>query len=177
MKDTVEIEQKFRVENHETYFDKLKSTVAFGMPTLEVDIYYQHPSKDYSQTDELLKVRNWREITYKGPKMDANCKVRSEYTWMPEYPELLLETLGFIKLLEIHKNRITGKFSLIKNNQAFSVTVALDKIANLGNFIEIEIVTDKTNISSAIQCIEELAQEIGLHNIETKNYFELLFKK
>ena len=180
MKDTIEVEQKFRVENHETHLNLLNlpiSQLAFSVPTLEVDIYYQHPAKDYKQTNELLRIRNWREIIYKGPKSDANVKVRPEFTWKTDDPELLLETLGFTKVLEVHKHRKPCKWLCNKDEKQFTVTIALDKIDKLGSFIEIEIITNKNDAEFAIKQVEEIAQQMNLQNIETKSYFELIQEK
>ena len=180
MKDTIEVEKKFKVESHDPYLAKLPSAtipVIFGVPTLEVDIYYQHPSKNLQETDEVVRVRNWREIIYKGPKLSTEAKVRTEYTWKTENPELLLETLGFTKSIEVHKRRITGSWSDSTDGNVFWVTMTLDNLKDLGNFIEIEIVTDKNNMQKAIKRVEAIAKELGLDNQELKGYAQLLMEK
>ena len=179
MKDTIEVEQKYRVESHEPYVAKLPADLpseAFGVQTLEVDIYYQHPVKDYTKTDEWLRIRNWQEIIYKGPKLTANTRVRPEYKWEPEWPELLLETLGFTKLIEIHKGRTTGKWACNYENHDYFVTIALDNVKNLGSFIEIEIVTERKDMAFAVERIEEIAKIMGLENQEFKGYAEMLLE-
>ena len=180
MKDIIEVEQKFRVEDHKPFVDKLPTDLAptaFGQQTLEVDIYYQHPFKDYTKTDELLRIRNWREIIYKGPKIHADAKARLEYTWSADDGQLFLETLGFTKLIEVHKGRTTGKWACQKDGMAYTVTIALDKIAGLGNFIEIEIVTDKKNLNFAVDRVNEIAKSLGLEDRESKSYCELMLEK
>jgi adenylate cyclase class 2 len=177
MKNTIEVEQKFRVENHDLHLQKLPSPLQCGMPILEVDIYYQHPSKNYLETGECLKIRNWQDITYKGPKLDSNHKVRNQYTWTLESPELFLETLGFTKLIEVHKRRIYGKYTCCKDDHTFKIAIALDQIKDLGSFIEIEIITEKENMDSAIQRIEKIANEMGLENKEVKGYAQLMLEK
>ena len=180
MKDTIEVEQKFKVESHDPYLAKLPSAtipVAFGVPTLEVDIYYQHPAKNLQETDEVIRIRNWREIIYKGPKLSDEAKVRHEYTWKMNNPELLLETLGFKKLIEVSKRRITGNWSDSTDGNVFFVTMTLDTLKDLGNFIEIEIVTDKNNMKAAIKRLEGIAKELGLENQELKGYAQLILEK
>jgi hypothetical protein len=47
----------------------------------QVDQYFNHPARDFAQTDEALRLRRVGEvnfITYKGPKLDAITKSRHE---------------------------------------------------------------------------------------------------
>ncbi len=77
-----EVEQKFPVGGFGHVESKLSASgVEVSSPQTEIDTYYAHPSRDFAQTDEALRIRQigsatW--ITYKGPKGDRTTKTRRE---------------------------------------------------------------------------------------------------
>ena len=62
----------------------MRSTVSAlcrGAELVQRDRYFNHPSRDFAQTDEALRIRTQgREtrITYKGPIVDSQTKTRRE---------------------------------------------------------------------------------------------------
>ena len=56
-----EVENKFRVERFEPIIGKLR---ALGLQIdqqgelRQVDVYFAHPSRDFRQTDEVLRIRS-----------------------------------------------------------------------------------------------------------------------
>ncbi|MCH8840590.1 MAG: class IV adenylate cyclase, partial [Planctomycetes bacterium] len=66
-----EVEQKYRVASHEPVLTTLAAQgVAIGEPVEQVDCYYRHPQRDFSQTDEAFRLRSVGPrnlLTYKGP--------------------------------------------------------------------------------------------------------------
>jgi predicted adenylyl cyclase CyaB len=54
------------------------------------------------------------------------------------------------------------------------LTLALDDVARLGAFLEIEIVTDEAEWQSARDALLEFALELGLATSERRSYLELV---
>jgi len=108
----------------------------------EVDIYLNHPCRDFSKTDEALRIRvfsgrNLCELTYKGPRtcFGERIKVREEVTIKVLRSDVeglirLLKRLGFKEVARVVKERTEFQVGEVK--------IALDKVEKLGCFIEIE---------------------------------------
>lgn len=99
------------------------------------DVYFNHPCRDFSESDEALRLRfeNGKvEITYKGPREDGRAvKVREEISCdIIGDAEKMLHRLGFRKVAEVFKER--------EVYEKEGVTVFLDKVEGLGEFVEIE---------------------------------------
>ena len=54
------------------------------------------------------------------------------------------------------------------------VEVALDVVTGLGEFVELELVTDEDDLAAAGQAINDLAAELALSEPERRSYLELL---
>src|SRR5262249_34999461 len=149
----------------------------------QLDRYFNHPSRDFAQTDEALRLRQVGQsnfITYKGPKLDATTKTRREIElplpagdeMLKHYAELLT-ALGFRPVAEVHKTRRQVHLAW----QGREIEIALDNVTGLGDFIELELSTDETDIESAKGAIASLAAELGLTDSERRSYLELLLAK
>lgn len=79
-----EVEMKFPVKDREAL-----ERIVFQNPGLtveELDLYFQHPCRDFAKTDEGFRVRcqdyeggeSQCFLTYKGPKIDPETKTRKE---------------------------------------------------------------------------------------------------
>ncbi len=180
----IEVEQKFAVDDHREIQPRLLQLGAHEIDRVEqVDRYFNHPSRDFAQTDEALRLRRVGEanfITYKGPKLDAATKTRREIE-LPlgegikhaaEYAELLA-ALGFRLSGEVHKTRRIMHMSW----QGKSVEIALDSVTGLGSFVELEISADEHEIEPAKAAIASLAAELKLDRNERRSYLELLLAK
>ncbi len=113
------------------------------------DVYFNHPCRDFSKTDEALRVRFEEgriELTYKGPREDKRpVKVREEISCnVLGDVETLLERLGFKKVAEVVKER--------EVYEKEGTRVLLDRVENLGEFVEIEGEAD----------FEELVRSLGI---------------
>ncbi len=125
-----EIEAKFRVED----LPLLEATLAAlgyspGVSCEEIDRFFQHPARNFAETDECLRFRRRildqgnieQSITYKGPK--TNCTTGAEAEKRPktrreiEVPIAepvdswaeLFEALGFRESARVRKFRRYGK--------------------------------------------------------------------
>ena len=63
------------------------------------------------------------------------------------------------------------------NWQGNTVEVALDNVANLGSFVELEISVDEPQVEPAKSVIVSLAAELKLSRNERRSYLELLLAK
>ena len=178
---TFEVEQKFRLTGAESLEAKL---LALGAPspvaTEQIDSYFAHPSRNFGQTDEALRIRCVGEqnfITYKGPKIDATTKTRREIELsLPagrEYADQLrqlLEALGFRPVAEVRKLRRATRVAW----QDAEIEVTLDDVQDVGLFAELELTADDAGLDAAKANLAALAQELGLTASERRSYLELL---
>jgi adenylate cyclase, class 2 len=180
----IEVEQKFAVDDHREVQARLLQLGAHEIDRVEqVDRYFNHPARDFAQTDEALRLRRVGDanfITYKGPKLDAATKTRREIE-LPlgtgsqhaaEYAELLT-ALGFRLSGEVHKTRRIMHL----NWRGKGVEIALDMVTGLGSFVELEISADEHEIEPAKAAIASLAAELKLDRNERRSYLELLLAK
>lgn len=139
-----EVEVKLRAA-HDTVRPVLERHGATAMGALEqVDTYYDAPHRDFGETDEALRVRREEsddeatvKLTYKGPLVDTESKTREEFETVVGDGETireLLEALGFEPAATVRKHR--ERFALE------GYTVALDRVAGLGEFVEVETAVD-----------------------------------
>ena len=176
-----EVELKFRVPEATSLLARLADFgVELGAPVEQVDRYFNHPCKDFAQTDEAVRIRRTGEstrITYKGPKLDAETKTRreielplpSEIDSLSEF-STLLESLGFRRVTEVAKLRRKG----ILEFQSQSIEIAWDDVREVGQFIELELAADSETLDAARQTILAAAASLDLHQQERRSYLEML---
>ena len=173
----LEVEQKFRVDDHDAILARLIQIGATSCGEIEQrDTYYAHPARDFAKTDEALRIRSVGDqscITYKGPKLDAMTKTRREIELSIASGEQfgdLLTALGFAPVAEVAKQRRIMRIE----RPPFLVEVALDKINGLGNFVELEVKAESADFDAARAQIAQLATELDLTANERRSYLELL---
>jgi adenylate cyclase len=166
----LEVEVKHRADLSKVR-ERLKS-LGFSLVAAqeEVDIYFQHPCKDFAATDEALRVRSAggrAYVAYKGPRMGAGAKTRVEVSAEagPGIVEVF-EKLGFAAVARIRKRReyyAGGGFS-----------VSLDLVEGLGEFVEVEKTVDsEEEIPRAVEEVRRLASALGLGEEVRETYLEL----
>lgn len=149
------------------------------------DIYYNHPCRNFAESDEALRIRSIKKeidkddfktkLTYKGPKIGTKAKTREEYELDIEDTEKmdkLLISLEFKQIGIVEKEREEWLSS------DREITFSIDTIKGLGVYIEIEKITsDKNNIESIILQLSELGKKLGLKNHTNKSYIEMILEK
>jgi adenylate cyclase class 2 len=179
----IPIEEVFLAEDPQTYI-----TTEIGVPYEEIeqkDTYLQSPLKDFQQTDEALRIRQIEtrektriiEVTYKGPKIGSDMKIREELTITAEpYSNVskIFERLGYKAVAEIKKRRVNWKKDLI--------TISLDEVIGLGTYIEAEMIVQKAtnDITSGKEDIFNLLKELfpkWSGKEDRRSYLELLTKR
>ena len=176
-----EVEQKHPVPGFEAVEARLAAMEAtIGPPQEELDLYFAHPVRNFAETDEALRIRRKGGktlITYKGPKIDKATKTRREIELplatgtehVKGYVELLT-ALGFRKVAEVSKRRRGGQ---VQWNQ-WSVELALDEVAGLGQYVELEIVAERDRLPAAQSALLELAAHLSLPQPERRSYLEMV---
>lgn len=163
----LEVEVKGRVSDSKQ-MARVRALVS-GWEVLPVeeheDCYYSHPCRDFSRTDEALRIRHLGtqcRLTYKGPKVDSRTKTREEIEFaVPESMVEVLKRLGFEEVRRMRKRRA----SYIRGD----VTLSIDEVEGLGRFVEIELA--KGGHEAAPKLLEML-DSLGMVS-ETRSYLEL----
>ena len=189
-----EVELKFPVPDTRAIEQRLTAIGSrWHEPVDQIDRYFNHPCRDFARTDEALRLRrNGDEvvITWKGPRIDTATKTRREIE-LPLAVALpppgaaaqpadvaiarwtdLLEALGFRSVATVAKRRRHAAVTW----QGREVDVALDSVAGLGEFLELELQASEEEIPQARACLESLAGELGCGIPERRSYLELLLK-
>jgi adenylate cyclase class 2 len=176
-----EVEQKFRIEDVAVVEQRLQSLGATPLAAIEqVDTYFAHPARDFSKTDEAFRLRRvgaQNFVTYKGPKIDATTKTRREIELpLPEGKgyaaqfRSLVEALGFRVVADVSKVRRTTDLSW----EGETIEVSLDDVADVGQYVELELVVSESEVPTARDRIASLASRLGLSQNERRSYLEIL---
>ncbi|MBN2183457.1 MAG: class IV adenylate cyclase [Sedimentisphaerales bacterium] len=170
----IEIEAKLKVDSLAEVENKLRQLDAeFVAEQDQSDIHFDDLSANLSGSDKCLRLR--RQVvgetirlflTYKGAKEKSNYKKRQEIEFEvgdAESAEKLLAALGYERRLSVDKKRRLWKFG--------GCEVALDKLKELGEFVEIEGPDDEK--------ISEVQKSLGLGNLPhiKKSYAALIMEK
>ncbi|ARM75863.1 class IV adenylate cyclase [Acidianus manzaensis] len=181
MSDIIESEIKLKLENKniDDIFSSLKNDgIEFIGEERETDTYFNSKYRDFKKTDEALRVRqisnnNEIELTYKGPKIGKISKSREEITIKIKSENMdnlfkILERLGFnpvYKVIKIRKYFRDKKF-----------IICLDRVENLGDFIEIEI--DNGTEEELLNYVNSFLYKYNIKGSKiSQSYLELLVNK
>jgi adenylate cyclase class 2 len=153
---------------------------------IQSDMYYDHPCRSFSQTDESIRIRAREpvddhplllsgyaliELTYKGPKVDKTTKTRLEYTsGINDFNAItsILHHTGFKLVATIKKHRVFFDID--------GITVSIDSVEGVGSFIEIELIANgEKEMQSARDRILSLVKHLDLDpkRMVRESYLEL----
>lgn len=170
------IEVEIKAISSEKAKNKIKANGVFLGTEKQKDIYLNHPDRDFSKTDEALRLREVENkvfLTYKGPKIDEKTKSREEVEEQIEDLDKsikIFESLGFEKAGVVHKDRELYELHGYK--------ISIDKVEGLGEFIELEREVKKPSdevISETISFLKQLG--VKEEDFERRSYLELLLNK
>jgi len=152
----------------------LKQVGAVAGPVLqETDYYYQHPSRDFGQTNEALRLRMTNgqcRVTYKGPRLPGQAKIRLEAeTDIGDYAVMnaIFEKLGFRHVGVVEKKRVVFHLE--------GTTVCLDEVVGLGNYVELEKMGEDKEVIE--QELLALAGRLGIREFESRTYLSMILSK
>lgn len=168
----MEVEAKFKYK--EGVEEKLQKIAEPIIEKFEHDTYFNHPCKDFKETDEAVRIRKDVEgitITYKGPKVDFETKSREEIKIKVDSFEsafTFLRKLGFRPVREVKKVR---KMYRLKD-----AIICVDNVEGIGKFVEIEI--ESGNVEDK-EKIFDIAKLLGYSREDsiTKSYLELILQE
>jgi len=136
----------------------------------QVDDYFDAPHRDFATTDEALRIRHERvvgatvsadervQLTYKGPKIDAASKTRTEHEVAigdPATAQAVLEALGFDLAATVEKDR--------QRFQVGETHATVDDVAGLGTYLELEReVDDEAAVDAARDALEGVLADLDL---------------
>ncbi len=170
---SLEIEIKAFCDHIDDIRNRIKDMGASFLGILhEKDTYFNHPSRDFSKTDEALRIRRSGDlsvITYKGPKLSDRAKTRYEREVPVDDPEGLediLIKLGFINSGSVSKER--------EEYMLNDILVCLDTVEILGTFVELEILSDDRE--DAEKKLFSLAETLGLSDFTMRSYLEMVIE-
>ncbi|SES75392.1 adenylate cyclase [Methanococcoides vulcani] len=171
----IEIEIKVRAD-HGPVRDRILGMGALKIRTEDhLDVYYNAPHRDFAETDEALRLRSVNggtRMTYKGRKLDSVSKTREEFETPVDGTAAkgILVSLGFFESGIVKKTRDIYRYD--------DITICLDSVEGLGEFVEVELVAD-SDIDSHRELLFEFLESIGIKkeaSIRT-SYLEMLMEK
>ena len=172
-KDNVEMEIKIKLtkEEYENLNKMMKSIGKFLLQSNQQDIYY---GSDYFGIDsnKLLRLRlsgNKKVLTYKTYNNNMYCE---EYEVEIDNSNNLMkifDSIGLKKITEVKKERYIYSYQ-------DKYEISLDKVDNLGYFIEIEVKGTINNYFEEYDNLLKNSKNLGLNlnNIEQKRYLQLM---
>lgn len=181
---TYEVEQKYHVDDVAELENRLRELGAVEEQTQQhKDTYYNHPSRDFAETQEAFRVRRVNGvpmITYKGTKLPGTVKARRELEWRLDpgdadgaKMEELLELLSFRRVAVVEKRRRC--FSMPADLTDFGVMI--DQVSELGSFAELELIAaDSSQVEAARERICQLSGRLGLHQAEPRSYLTMILE-
>jgi adenylate cyclase class 2 len=178
-----EVELKFPIVDASDLTLQLLARGAIqGRVLQQHDVYFRHPSRDFGQTHEALRLRHYDDevfITYKGPVVDTQTKTRREIEIAigrrPEDFDRMREVLmllGFEPVRPVEKTR--ALFHLAWEGR--DLELAVDSVDELGTFLEIESIAEENERDAARDTILRLADLLGLKNAERRSYLALMLE-
>jgi adenylate cyclase class 2 len=187
-----EVELKFHVADAAALERQLADLGGrFASPIEQIDRYFAHPARDFAVTDEALRLRRVGDdvaITWKGPRLGVGAKTREELElgvaavtspagtasgsdtidrWTK-----LLEALGFRQVREVAKRRRPVRVAW----NGVEIEAAVDHVAGIGDFVELELLAEADGISQATEQLESLAAALGCTHPERRSYLELMLE-
>lgn len=178
----IEVEIKAKIQDPKKAFEKIKEIGGeYSHSEIQRDIYFNGEHTDFRESDEALRIREIpigddfkNVLTYKGPKLNTESKTRKEVEVEIENKEKMTEILIS---LGYKPSAIVNKVRRIFKYEDYIITV--DKLKELGYYMEIEYITNNTEDIDYIQKkIFTIFDKLGINDgFEKTSYLELLEKK
>lgn len=172
----VEVERKYRISNKSVIENSLNELGYKKAVTIHQSdkVYLQKSDsfRTFKVGDPVTRIREVNgssTLTFKRAINSQGDTIEHEMTVEPasEAEDFLLE-IGYKSVTDVDKIRTEFKLN--------NVTVSLDEVTSLGNFVEVEILCNEGEEELAQENIARIAKEIGLNaeDIEKKKYDQLI---
>lgn len=191
MEDIYEVEVKLPITSMESIEEIILQAGGVRLNSeTQSDIYFDHPCRSFSVTDESVRLRQRTplgdsslsdsgyapiELTYKGPKIDKKTKTRIEYTadlGSIEPITAILENTGFKRVATIIKQRTFFDID--------GITASIDDVIGVGQYIELELIAEgEDSMNAARERILSLLKTMGLDedDLVRESYLELYLER
>jgi len=176
-----EIEVKAKITNIQNIKKKLTSLgCQLDVPLIQEDIIFLPVGIEFSgiiKGTPVVRIRNSSDIitlTLKKRVFNDNELIKLEKETVVSDKQMALEIvehMGFHEVVRVSKERIECKYK--------DMTVCIDEVAGLGDFIEIEKLSEDENNKAVQDCLFNFLQSLGVNseNRITKGYDTLIYEK
>ncbi len=167
----IEVEIKVKIDNFEEIKKKVASKGKLIKSITQIDDYYVPPHRDFfahkPHPIEWMRIRTNPDKTIFEYDRAVNKKDTGEQEYAEEYeteisdPEAFRKILGF---LDFKKSAIIDKRR--EYWMCGDIEVALDRIKDLGDFIEAEAKGNFKNPVEAKQACKKFLEDLGIKDVE-----------
>ena len=175
-----EIELKFKIDDYSKIYQKLLQMGCIFEKNIEQKdtVFFSKDNKNYDIKFQTIVIRTRiinntiKQVTLKKRASDVcACKEIEFSVENSEKIDEFLCSLGFAKTIEFTKKRIQTTFE--------EFNICFDEIDELGNYIEIEIITKDNDIQLYKNKILDFAKYIGIdtNDIESRYYPQIILSK
>ena len=180
----IEVEMKIKV-NDKVKIEEILAECGFefGDMVKESDLYYDNAAHEMRINDKALRIRSCENLTtgsgesymtFKGPKLDQISMTRKEVEIKIDDENSgkeFLEALGYRLVAPVRKTR-----QYLHKDE---MTACIDQVENLGDFLELEIVTAEEKREEALEKLVKLLNHLGYEADATirTSYLSMLQKK
>ena len=167
----IEVEIKVKIDNFEEIKEKVSKIGKLVKSIKQIDDYYIPAHRDFFARKphpvEWLRIRTNPDKVVFEYDLSINPKENGDHDYAEEYEteisnkeefEKILGFLNFKKYVTIEKDR---EYWMCGN-----IEVALDKVKNLGNFIEAEAKGDFEDEKEALKECKKFLSSLGINDIE-----------
>jgi pantoate--beta-alanine ligase len=180
----LEIEQKYARADFDTIVAKMRD---WGAPSPQIhdesDHYFNAPDRDFARAGEAFRLRRIGEsnvLTFKGKRQPGTVRVRRELEIpLPPGEESANQHMELLKLLGYRPVAVVSKrresYSLKRDG--FDLIICLDDVAQVGRFVEVEILALQEKAAEATAVLNRTAAELGLSEVEPRSYLGLLLAR
>jgi len=182
----IEVEIKAWLDNRSEMKKKMEKIARLEEELSEQDLYFTFAeSKGYQRKRFRLRQADKRSIvTVKIPGVsDLGVEANREFEFEVSDPEafkVFCKEFGMRTLIEKHKKVKRYSYLPDKKEFGYPVTIEINQVQNLGDFLELETLVDKDqHIAMASAFLKSLLDRLGVprSKIEPRAYTELLYKK
>jgi predicted adenylyl cyclase CyaB len=172
------VEIKARIKNHENLRNKLISLDAKKVGIFEQkDFFFKVPEGRLKlrevKNNSLSELIYYEREDISGPKSDNVfiLKIEKAESLKKILKKILTQTIIVKKIREVYRHEISKTPS--ENSH---IRIHLDKVKNLGNFLELELKTSKRTQKEDKTILENFAEKIGIkaEQLEKLSYADLL---
>lgn len=179
----IEVEIKIRINPEDAELKLMNNGFEPDVHVKETDVYFDNSCCDIRGNDTALRIRTIEYpdsasskscITYKGRRLDDVSMTRPEYESAIESAidvARILEALGY---KPVEPSVIKERTMYVKED----ISACLDRVEGLGNFLELEILTDEDSGDTALEKLWEALELLGYDRADTTtlSYLSMLQK-